>query len=108
MLECDFQNPAPFIVHVLFIEKRAKSAVAKPVPVSWPFDTQEEATLAYEMAVKSGQFTHCLRKATKKAPAVMVTHVQLWRLKAREVHLDGTSTPVYEGIPPWHEGPEGD
>lgn len=85
----DFKNPPPWAVVVSF---------ADVGDVTWPFPTEEGARIAYALAVGSGQFTRVLRKASKTAPAMIVTLVSLWRL--REIHVadDGKRTPLYSGV----------
>lgn len=100
----DFKNPPPWIVHLIFEKKRAGSSVAIPVPTTWPFQTEEEARIAYGMAVGSGQFTRIYRSASKNVTELSGHLVGLWYRDDKEgvdgtMHLSYTLVPVPDDDP---------
>lgn len=91
-IKVDLSDPPPWIVHVSFLED------GEEIPVTWPFQDEKSARMAYALAVKSGQFVRVLRKATKKRPAFTVTLVSLWHVMFGE-DIHGKPSIWYRGVP---------
>jgi hypothetical protein len=93
-LSVDLQNPPPWVVHV-----------GHEPGVTMPFETRADAEWAYRSAVESGCFTHVIRQATKKKPALEVTLVSLWERATYISATTGKEGVHYVGCAPWHENP---